>query len=67
MQHCKKESCQYCSRLGNGSGSMKFCDYIGYTGKRRGVYGDDIKNCDKYQQERKSGEQIRSVSDRMSG
>lgn len=23
--------------------------HCGYTGKRRGVYGDDIKNCDKYQ------------------
>ena len=51
VENCKKTDCKYCSNLGNGSGSIKFCDYIGYTGKRRGVYGKDVEHCDKYEKQ----------------
>lgn len=49
MLHCKRKNCQYASAMTgvNERGAM-FCDYMGWTGKRRGVYGEDVKHCDKF-------------------
>ena len=59
VENCKKTDCKYCSNLGNGSGSIKFCDYIGYTVKRRGVYGKDVEHCDKYEKQTEGKKQRR--------
>lgn len=52
MLHCKKKDCQYISNLANGPHNGQFCDYIGWTGRRRGVYGKDLENCPKYTERR---------------
>ena len=42
MENCKKEDCVYCDKLGRRE---TYCNYIGYTGKRRMSPG---ATCDKY-------------------
>ncbi len=49
MVNCKRKDCQYADVMGgNRKTGTYFCDYIGYTNKMRGCYGQDVKNCDKY-------------------
>lgn len=42
MENCKREDCVYCGKLGSKD---TYCDYIGFTGRRRMSPG---ATCDKY-------------------